>query len=150
MKCKIVSVDLDNRSEKILCPKCKSEIPLDDGLANCEKLRLIIFLSGKSSNCVFFGWQFKAAVNMPSTFTRASVWQKAKWSDCFYKIINQNTIWCCIQRWKLNCYFRVTKSRIGRRVVLSVLIPIEQIQMWLTHFRAVFYTCNHWKPQKTF
>ena len=43
MKCKIVSVDLDNRSEKILCPKCKSEIPLDDGLANCEKLRLIIF-----------------------------------------------------------------------------------------------------------
>ena len=41
VKCKIVSVDLDTLWEKILCPKCKSEITLDGGLANCEKCRTL-------------------------------------------------------------------------------------------------------------
>ena len=41
VKCKIVSVNLDTLREKKLCPKCKSEITLDDGLANCEKCRTL-------------------------------------------------------------------------------------------------------------
>ena len=41
VKCKIVSVDLDTLREKILCPKCKSEITLDEDLANCEKRRTL-------------------------------------------------------------------------------------------------------------
>ena len=41
MKCKIVRVDLDTLRENILCLKCKSEIVLDDGLANCGKCRTL-------------------------------------------------------------------------------------------------------------
>ena len=41
MKCKIVRVDLDTLRENILCLKCKSEIVLDDGLANWGKCRTL-------------------------------------------------------------------------------------------------------------
>ena len=41
VKNKIASVDLDTLWEKILCPKCKSEITLDGGLANCKKCRTL-------------------------------------------------------------------------------------------------------------
>ena len=41
VKCKIVSVDLDTLREKTLCPKSKSEITLDGGLAKCEKCRTL-------------------------------------------------------------------------------------------------------------
>ena len=41
MKYKLVSVDLDTVGEKILCPKCKLEIILDDGFADYEKYRTL-------------------------------------------------------------------------------------------------------------
>ena len=41
VKCKIISVNLDTFREKILCLKWKSEIALNDSLANCEKCRTL-------------------------------------------------------------------------------------------------------------
>ena len=50
MKCKIASADLDTLKEKILCPKCKYELTLDDDLANYENAARYLwsqFASGK-------------------------------------------------------------------------------------------------------